>query len=450
MSLPVIIIDDEPAILNALSQLLEIEGHTTVTFSNAKAALASLQEDWQGVIVSDINMAEMDGIEFLKAALATDNELSIVMLTGHGDISTAVEAMRLGAYDFIEKPFSNDHILDVIRRAGEKRALVLENRELKKELSAQSGTGPRLLGNTSKIKALRRVLMHIKDLPADVLIRGETGAGKDLVARFLHYNGKRQHENFVAINCGAIPETMIESELFGFEAGAFTSAQKRRIGKIEHANGGTFFLDEIESMPMALQIKLLRVLEERRIEPLGSNKAVELDIRFVAAAKVDLRELVDKGEFREDLYYRLNVINVEIPPLRERKDDIPLLFQHFAAMASSRFSTDTPKLTADQTHELQMHDWPGNIRELRNTAERYVLMGGGALFDTISQSDETLAGSMSLSEKVASYEASLLADALKRYEGRLTEVQHHLGLPRKTLYDKMRKYGLEKADYKVM
>jgi two-component system C4-dicarboxylate transport response regulator DctD len=238
----------------------------------------------------------MDGVTFLKNALSIDAEFTVVMLTGHGDISTAVESMRLGAYDFIEKPFSNEYILDVLKRAGEKRALVLENRALKDELDAQTGAGPRLLGNTQKIKALRRLLMQIKDIPADVLIRGETGSGKDLVARFLHYNSHRRNENFVAINCGAIPETMIESELFGFEAGAFTSAQKKRIGKIEHANGGTFFLDEIESMPMALQIKLLRVLEDRVIEPLGSNRSVDLDIRVIAAAKIDLLELVDKGE----------------------------------------------------------------------------------------------------------------------------------------------------------
>ncbi len=447
MSIPIYIIDDEPSILHALQQLLAMEGYQVEVFGDARDALKKLDRDWSGVILSDINMPELDGVAFLREALAVDPEFSVVMLTGHGDISTAVESMRLGAYDFIEKPFSNEHILDVLKRAGEKRALVLENRALKDELDAQTGAGPRLLGNTHKIKALRRLLMQIKDIPADVLIRGETGSGKDLVARFLHYNSHRKNENFVAINCGAIPETMIESELFGFEAGAFTSAQKKRIGKIEHANGGTFFLDEIESMPMALQIKLLRVLEDRRIEPLGSNRHVDLDIRVIAAAKIDLLELVDKGEFREDLFYRLNVINVEIPPLRERKEDISLLFQHFAALASSRFNTDAPRLTNDQLVRLQQHNWPGNIRELRNAAERFVLMGGQTVFD--DPTGEEQATHTTLAQKVAQYEKDMLEAALKEHDGRLVDVQHQLGLPRKTLYDKMRKYGLVKDDFKL-
>ncbi|MEI8646676.1 sigma-54 dependent transcriptional regulator [Paraglaciecola sp. Hal342] len=447
MSIPIYIIDDEPAILKALKQLLSIEGYEAEVFGDAREALKKLDRDWPGVVLSDINMPGIDGVEFLREVLKVDSEFSVVMLTGHGDISTAVESMRLGAYDFIEKPFSNEHILDVLNRAGEKRALVLENRELKDELDAQTGAGPRLLGSTHKIKALRRLLMQIKDIPADVLIRGETGSGKDLVARFLHYNSHRKNENFVAINCGAIPETMIESELFGFEAGAFTSAQKKRVGKIEHANGGTFFLDEIESMPMALQIKLLRVLEDRRIEPLGSNRHVDLDIRVIAAAKIDLLELVGKGEFREDLFYRLNVINVEIPPLRERKEDISLLFQHYAALASSRFHTDAPRLTNDQLARLQQHNWPGNIRELRNVAERFVLMGGQTVFDEPAGGD--IDDATTLAEKVGQYERDVLEAALREHDGRLIDVQQQLGLPRKTLYDKMRKYGLVKADFKL-
>ncbi|MDF2177953.1 sigma-54 dependent transcriptional regulator [Aliiglaciecola sp. CAU 1673] len=449
MSLPVILIDDESIILNALQQLLSIEGFESQVFNSASDAFKTLTPDWPGIVVTDINMPGMDGIAFLREALKQDPELPVIMLTGHGDISTAVEAMRIGAYDFLEKPFSNEHLLDVLRRASDKRKLVLENRQLKEELSAQGTAGPRILGNNPKIKALRQVLARIKDIPADVLIKGETGSGKDLVARYLHYNSKRANENFVAINCGAIPETMIESELFGFEAGAFTSAQKRRVGKIEHANGGTFFLDEIESMPMPLQIKLLRVLEERKIEPLGTNKAVDLDIRFVAAAKVDLKELVEAGQFREDLYYRLNVINVEIPPLRERKEDISLLFQHFTAIASSRFGTDVPKLDSEQLYKLESHNWPGNIRELRNTAERFVLMGGESV-QSEPVVDDGQATGMTLAEKVAYFERSVLQSALQEHEGRLVDVQQQLGLPRKTLYDKMRKYGLVKDDFKVV
>ena len=443
----VILVDDEPAILSALTQLLSLEGYQVSTFNQASEALACLQDDWLGVIVTDINMPGMDGLAFLRRVLERDSEQPVIMLTGHGDVSIAVEAMRVGAYDFLEKPFSNEHLLDVLRRASDKRKLVLENRELKVELSAQGAQGPRILGNNPKMRELRKVLARIKDMPADVLIKGETGSGKDLVARYLHYNSIRSGENFVAINCGAIPDTMIESELFGFEAGAFTSAQKRRIGKIEHANGGTFFLDEIESMPMALQIKLLRVLEERKIEPLGSNKVVSLDIRFIAAAKVDLKKLVEQGSFREDLYYRLNVITIHIPPLRERSDDISMLFQHFAAIASTRFHTDTPKLDIEQLYRLRSHTWPGNIRELRNMAERFVLMGRESLLEHSDNLQQENSG-LTLAEQVSHFECSILKGALQQNDGRLTDVQQQLGLPRKTLYDKMKKFGLEKDQYK--
>ncbi|WP_368166150.1 sigma-54-dependent transcriptional regulator, partial [Aeromonas sp. R9-1] len=332
----VMLIDDEPALRHSLGQTLELEEMQVSPFASAREALARLTPDWPGVVISDINMPGMDGIAFLTAALARDPELPVILLTGHGDISTAVSAMRLGAYDFIEKPFGTDELLEVVRRAQEKRRLVLENRELREELEAQSGPGPRLLGRTEGIRRLRKILTRIKDAPADVLIHGETGCGKELVARFLHDHSVRAAAPFVAINCGAIPESMMESELFGHEAGAFTGALKRRVGRIAWANGGTLFLDEIESMPMSLQIKLLRVLEERRVEPLGANQGIPLDIRVLAATKADLRQLADRGHFRADLYYRLNVVRVEIPPLRERKEDIPLLFENFLRVAATR------------------------------------------------------------------------------------------------------------------
>ncbi|MDO6541445.1 sigma-54-dependent transcriptional regulator [Photobacterium sanguinicancri] len=448
MSKKVIFIDDEKSIRDALGQTLEIEDYDVSLFSSAKPVLAELDNHFEGVIISDINMPEIDGITFLKRALAIDPELSIILLTGHGDISMAVEAMRLGAYDFLEKPFSTDNLLDVVKRAGDKRELILENRELRRELEAQSGPGPRILGNNPKIKQLRRILTHIKDAPADVMIHGETGTGKELVARFLHDHSIRHDKPFVAINCGAIPETMIESELFGFESGAFTGAQKKRVGKIAHANGGTLFLDEIESMPMALQIKMLRVLEERKVEPLGTNKCVDLDVRIIAATKENLRIKSDKGEFRDDLYYRLNVVSVEIPPLRERKDDIPMLFQNFVRSASTRYSIEPTAITLEQQQKLLEHDWPGNVRELRNLAERLVLMGDASGFNDGENlhADQTL---LSLSERVNQFEFTLVCDALKRHNGRLKEAQEELGLARKTLYDKMKKHNIDKDDFKA-
>ncbi|MGF1759369.1 sigma-54 dependent transcriptional regulator [Photobacterium sagamiensis] len=448
MNKQVIFIDDEKPIRDALGQTLELEDYDVTLFASAKPALALLENHFPGVIISDINMPGIDGITFLKRALAIDPELSIILLTGHGDISTAVDAMRNGAYDFLEKPFSTENLLDVVKRAGDKRELVLENRELRRELEAQSGPGPRILGNNPKIKQLRRILTHIKDTPADVMIHGETGTGKELVARFLHDHSIRQDKPFVAINCGAIPETMIESELFGYESGAFTGAQKKRVGKIAHANGGTLFLDEIESMPMLLQIKLLRVLEERKVEPLGTNQAIDLDIRIIAATKQDLRLMGDRGEFRQDLYYRLNVVSVDIPPLRARKDDIPMLFQNFTRSASTRYGIEPPAISLEQQQKLLEHDWPGNVRELRNLAERLVLMGDtSGLSDDGQISDDQV--NLTLTDRINQFEFTLLCDALKRHNGRLKEVQEELGLARKTLYDKMKKHGIDKDDFKI-
>lgn len=448
MNQQVIFIDDEKSIRDALGQTLELEDYDVTLFASAKPALEMLDSQYPGVIISDINMPGINGIDFLKQALTIDPELSIILLTGHGDISMAVDAMRLGAYDFLEKPFSTENLLDVVKRAADKRELVLENRDLRRELEAQSGPGPRILGNTPQMKQLRRILSHIKDTPADVMIHGETGTGKELVARFLHDHSVRQNHPFVAINCGAIPETMIESELFGYEAGAFTGAQKKRVGKIAHANGGTLFLDEIESMPISLQIKLLRVLEERAVEPLGSNKTVPLDIRIIAATKDDLKQMSDRGLFRHDLYYRLNVVSVDIPPLRERKDDIPMLFQNFTRSASTRYGVEPPSINLEQQQKLLEHDWPGNVRELRNLAERLILMGDTTTLSDSSQFSEAPL-IHTLAERMNQFEYTLLSDALKRHNGRLKEVQAELGLARKTLYDKMKKHHIDKDDYKA-
>jgi two-component system C4-dicarboxylate transport response regulator DctD len=392
----------------------------------------------------------MDGLALLERVRAIDADLPMILITGHGDISMAVSAMRAGAYDFIEKPFAADLLLDVVRRAMEKRALTIENRGLKLELEAQSAPGPRLLGNAPAITQLRRLLHSIADAPADILIQAETGAGKDLMARYIHEHSARRDHNFVAINCGAVPENLIESELFGHEKGAFTDASSRRIGKFEHANGGTLFLDEIESMPLALQIRLLRVLEERAIERLGSNTLIALDLRVIAATKTDLKALSARGEFREDLYYRLNVVRLDIPPLRERREDIGLLFQHFALVASAQYNREIPTLSAERMHSLMLHDWPGNVRELRNLAERYVLLGESCTFDFDNRliTDGEGGASLSLPDQVERFEKMLIQAALSRSGGSIRDTLEFLDLPRKTLYDKMKKYGLDKSDFK--
>jgi two-component system C4-dicarboxylate transport response regulator DctD len=282
-----------------------------------------------------------------------------------------------------------------------------------------------------------------------VLIEGETGSGKEMVARYLHDNSARSDQHFVAINCGAIPEQLIESELFGSEAGAFTGADKKRIGKFEFANGGTLFLDEIESTPLSVQIRLLRVLEERKVTPLGSNQSVNLNIRVVAATKTNLEQLSQQGEFRLDLYYRLNLLQVAIPPLRQRRQDIPLLFKHFAMLAAARYHKPVLPLNQLQLDSLLSHHWPGNVRELRNLAERFVLLGPEAAFMQQGLAlPDTIGSAMGLSERVAFFEQMLIEEALNATKGSIKETMQALNLPRKTLYDKMRKYGLIRSQFK--
>lgn len=443
----VLILDDEPHIGTVLSQLFELEGISAKASTQPKEILRHLSRDWMGVVITDVNMPGMDGISVMQQIKQLDADLPVILITGFGDIAMAVSAVKQGAYDFLEKPFNNEHILDVVKRALDKRSLTLENRKLKQELESQSLPGPRILGNSPGIRQMRHLIHQVLDTPADILIEGETGTGKELVARYLHDHSPRHGANFVAINCGAIPENIIESELFGAEAGAFTGADKTRIGKFEYANGGTLFLDEIESTPMALQVKLLRVLEDRRVERLGSNKSIALDIRVIAATKVDLKELCRQGSFREDLFYRLNLVTVAIPPLRERREDIPLLFLHFARIASARYHKALIALAGEQQARLSTHEWPGNVRELRNLAERYVLLGAEAAFAGAIGSSDSLQSGMSLTQRVEFFERLLIEEALAHNKGSIKLTMEQLELPRKTLYDKMRKYGLERKDY---
>lgn len=445
----VIFIDDEKHIRQANRQTLELADLEVICQESAEDALPLISGELQGIVVCDIRLPKMDGLQFLVEAQKIDKDLPVILITGHGDVSTAVQAMRDGAYDFIEKPYSAERLVKTAQRALEKRALTLENRNLRRELEAQLTPGPRIIGNTPAMEKLRATISQVADSGADVLVLGETGTGKELVARSLHEHSSRRRKNFVAVNCGALPETMIESELFGHEAGAFTDAKSQRIGKIEHANGGTLLLDEIESMPLRVQIHLLRVLQERCLERLGSNELIPLDFRVVAATKVDLKNHAEMGEFREDLYYRLNVVTLEIPPLRDRREDIPLLFHHFLLVACHRYQQEVPQPSAAQLNSLMAYAWPGNVRELRNVAERYVLLGGqsGWSIDSLLPGSEN-EQQRTLSQHVDCFERSLIEQALVVSNGSIKDVMDALGVPRKTLSDKMRKYGLDKSDYK--
>lgn len=444
----VIFVDDDPHIRQAIAQALTLEDLPVRCFANAESGLAAITPEYNGVVLCDYNMPGMDGLEMLSAIQALDKTIPVIILTGQGDISTAVSAMQQGAYDFIEKPFNHDELIELLRHGLEKRQLALENRRLKAQLRQLARPGPRILGGTPSMQKVMDTITPILDINANILLFGETGSGKDALARYIHESGPRRAHNFVAINCGAVPENLIESELFGHEAGAFTGADKRRIGKIEHAHRGTLFLDEVESMPMPLQIKLLRVLEEQKVERLGSNQVQELDVRIIAATKADLKTLSDEGSFRADLYYRLNVVKVDIPPLRERKEDIPMLFHHFVLIAAARYDRESVPLDASQAARLMHHSWPGNVRELRNLAERYVLLGPAALDESEPVAKADVSGRRTLTEMMDSFEHSVLTSALNASHGSIKDTMVQLGVARKTLYDKMKKHGLDKAQFK--
>ncbi|ERV77178.1 TPA: sigma-54-dependent Fis family transcriptional regulator [Pseudomonas aeruginosa] len=437
--LSVLIVEDDPHVLLGCQQALELEDIPCIGVGSAEEALQRVDRDFAGIVVSDIRLPGIDGLTLLERLKALDPSLPVVLITGHGDISMAVQAMHAGAYDFMEKPFSPERLVEVARRALEQRGLAREVSALRRQLAGRQDLAQRIIGRSPAIQALRELIANVGDTSANVLILGETGTGKELVARCLHDYSRRHQHAFVALNCGGLPENLFDSEIFGHEAHAFTGANKRRIGKIEHANGGTLFLDEIESMPVNLQIKLLRVLQEHTLERLGSNQSIPVDCRVIAATKADLAAMGKSGQFRSDLYYRLNVVSLELPALRDRREDILLLFEHFLQQSSLRFDRPAPELDRATVASLMAHDWPGNVRELRNVAERFAL--GLPVFNKGGQAVQT--GGPRFAEAVEAFEKALLCDALARHHGNLTQASQDLGMAKTTLFDKVKKYGLQ-------
>jgi DNA-binding NtrC family response regulator len=438
----ILFVEDDPAVRLGSTQALQLAGLQVRGFVSAEQVISHLAAGVCSVLVTDVKLPGMDGLQLLEKAQQIDPAMPVILVTGHGDISMAVQAMRLGAYDFIEKPFSPEQLTEVVKRAIEKRVLSLEVDSLRRKLEGYQAIDAKLVGRSPAITRLRRLILDVANTDADVLILGETGTGKELVARCLHDYSGRRAGNFVALNCGGMPEALFESEVFGHETGAFTGAAKRRIGKIEHANGGTLFLDEIETMPMSLQVKLLRTLQERQFERLGSNDLLPMNSRVIAATKADLLALSAQQAFRSDLYYRLSVVPLEIPPLRERREDIPLLFGHFLIQAALRYDRAVPQVSADQMQGLMANAWPGNVRELRNAADRFVLgLAPPAQVDAG-------AATRSLDEQIAQFERHLIQEALAASAGKASAASELLRLPKKTLYDRMRRLGLSSDEFK--
>ncbi len=440
----VVFVDDDPAVRDSLTQTLELAGFEVNAVGTAEQALALVVPGAQSVLVTDVRLPGMDGLALLERVVANDPHMPVILITGHGDVQMAVGAMRQGAYDFIEKPFAPERLVDTVARAVEKRILRSAVEDLRSQLHHRSGIAALLLGESPVMHRLRERIQKLAATSADVMILGETGTGKELVARCLHDHSNRCDRNFVAINCGGLPDSIFESEMFGHEPGAFTSAAKRRIGKIEHANGGTLLLDEIETMPMLMQTKLLRVIQERKLERLGSNAEVRLDVRIVAATKCDLLDLSNRQEFRADLYYRLNVAVLHLPPLRERREDVPLLFQHFLVQAEARYGCAAPEVTASHLRRMLEHDWPGNVREVRNAADRFVLSLGGPQ----ATDDEAEDTPSPLADQMERVERALIEQALRRSEGRVSRAMELLGTAKKTFYDKVHRHGINLDDFR--
>jgi two-component system C4-dicarboxylate transport response regulator DctD len=436
----VILIDDDEDIRLATGQTLELEGYEVITFARADRALERFGRDFDGILISDIRMPAMDGLELLRIARERDPELPVILITGHGDVPLAVAAMRAGAYDFVEKPFDPKRLTDAVARASAMRRLTLENRALRSQLGHRDALEVVLVGRAPVMVALHQQLRAVAATDADVLILGATGTGKELAARAIHDLSERSEKPFVAVNMAALPETMIESELFGHEAGAFAGAHRTRFGKFEHARGGTLLLDEIGAAPLALQAKLLRVIEERVIERLGSNEMVPLNVRFLASTKEDLRALVNAGRFRDDLYYRLAVVSLNLPPLTERAEDVPRLFQHLVTEAALRYRREAPQVMPETLTSLSGRDWAGNVRELRNAADRFVL---GLGMDNAVPRDMA----PGLPGRIDHFEKGVIAAELAIHGGHLKATYESLGLSRKTLYEKMQKHGLRREDF---
>ncbi len=430
-------IDDDDDLRLANVQTLQLAGFDVRAFDNAEAAVEALAPDFPGVVVSDIRMPRMDGRQLFRRLREQDADLPVILITGHADVAEAVEALHEGAYDFVAKPYAAERLVSSIRRAMEKRRLVLENRRLRAAAAAAQDDWP-LIGQTPVMERLRATLRQLAEADVDVLLEGETGVGKELAARALHGWSRRRNREFVAVDCAALPTTMIESELFGHELGAFQGAVRQRVGRLLHADRGTLFLDEIETLPIEAQGKFLRVLEEREVTPLGGNTARTLDIRIIAAAKDDLSQAVRQGGFRRDLYHRLNVVRLRIPPLRERRGDASLLFAYFLSRAAERFGRPVPATSDAVRWRLQNDDWPGNVRELAHFAQR-VALG----MEEADGRDPVMQVADPLPKRVASYEAHLICETLAGCGGDVRSAVAALGIPRKTFYDKLDRYGID-------
>ncbi len=439
-----LVVDDEAIVRESLAAWFKQEGHEVATAENAKQALRLCAESRFDIALVDIRMPGIDGLELQARLVAADPELTIILMTAYASVDSAVRAMKAGAYDYIVKPFDPDDLSLLVKRAAEHRSLRAENVRLKKRFESLAAPPP-LLGASPAMKKVAEMVRTVAVSDATVLILGASGTGKELVARAVHAGSPRRYNPLVVVNCGALPEGTLESELFGHEAGAFTGACARHKGRFEIAEGGTVFLDEIGDVSPKVQVELLHVLERKTVTRLGGNTEIPVDFRVIAATNRDLPALVAAGTFREDLYWRLNVFTIQIPPLRERRDDIPLLAEHFLNRFAQAMSRKPPRLSPEALAALESYPWPGNVRELQNAMERAVVIGSGTLVEPadlplhISRPPNAAAAG-----SLAEMEREHIQEVLDAQGWNITHAARVLGVDRATLYSKIRRYELQK------
>ena len=456
----ILLVDDDADIRETMVTLLTMNDYSVTSVADGQSAIEEVKKEKFNIVITDLMMPKMTGIDVIKNLKAIDPDLQCIVITGYATVSTAVDAMKAGAYDYLMKPFNGTEVLMLLKRVMELQDLQAENSQLKRTLNQRYGY-ENLIGNSEGIQMVCSLIEKVAETDSTILILGESGTGKELVARTIHYNSPRKNKPLIPINCGAIPETLLESELFGHEKGAFTGASTTRIGRFELADGGTIFLDEIGDMSPTLQVKLLRVLQQREFERVGGVRTIKVDVRIIAATNIDLEHAVHEGKFREDLYYRLNVIPVVIPPLRERADDIPLLMDHFLSHFNKTKKRDIKGFSPAAMDILISYPWPGNIRELENLVERLIILKGNGTICPDDLPDKFISHTLNnegalhitlpetgvnLKDVVEEFENNLILQAMQKAQGVKNKAAQLLSLNRTTLVEKLKK---KKLDYHI-
>ena len=450
----ILIVDDEDSMRHMLTLILKREGYEARAVGKGSEALALLEGEPFDFILSDVIMPEMGGLDLLRAIKEKKIEATIIMMSAYGNLDTAVEAMKLGAYDYVSKPFKPDEILLTLRKAEEREHLRREN-QLLREAVTRDYSFANIIGKSAKMVQVFETIKKISDYKASVLILGESGTGKEMVAKAIHFNSPRSQGPFIAVNCGAIPETLLESELFGFEKGAFTDAKKEKRGSFEMAHAGTLFLDEIGEMSLAAQVKILRALQEAEVKRLGSEKSIKVDVRIIAATIRDLSKAVLESKFREDLFYRLNVLPLQLPSLRERKEDLPLLAEHFIQKYNQEHNLNIQGVTEQAMGLLLEYAWPGNVREMENAIERAMILSHDNKIQpeclppeirngVHPPKDFLLSEELSVKKATRLLEADLIRRALKKTGGNRSQASRILEISHPALLSKIREYGIER------